>query len=147
VQPDAEGEKDADTVADSQRDTLPLPVLEALKEGLELVHALGLPLADTLALCGALALDEKDAAERVPEKDGVPQPDGEVDTLLQEVEVREGEGVCETLIVPLRLTVGLRVTEGHTLREGVSVASDVALALGEPDTEEQLDGEFEAEAL
>jgi hypothetical protein len=90
VQPDAEGEKDADTVADSQRDTLPLPV---------------------------------------------------------EVEVREGEGVCETLIVPLRLTVGLRVTEGHTLREGVSVASDVALALGEPDTEEQLDGEFEAEAL
>jgi len=147
VQPDAEGEKDADTVADSQRDTLPLPVLEALKEGLELVHALGLPLADTLALCGALALDEKDAAERVPEKDGVPQPDGEVDTVLQEVEVREGEGVCETLIVPLRLTVGLRVTEGHTLREGVSVASDVALALGEPDTEEQLDGEFEAEAL
>ena len=75
----------------------------------------------------------------------MPQPDGEVDTLLQEVEVREGEDVRETLIVPLRLTVGLRVTEGHTLREGVPVPCDVALALREPDKEGQPEGETEGE--
>jgi hypothetical protein len=117
---EAEGEYVAEEEADPHTDSLALPVLLALKEGL--------PLAQALAL-----------------SEGGGEGATVADTERQEEAVRLGEDVCERLTVPQRLTVGLRVMEAHTLREGVPLRVLEALALAQPVTLAQPEAEVEAD--